>query len=143
MFTRASLRCASAEATRWLWQSNAERLETAADKGRALHALLLLLQLCVPRLCLLQQRHIGIRVLPKREEVLIGGAGLDLLARSNIGTRQTQLRKRDHQHEQGSASSHAMRENMLKFLGGVCRSPGRKGHLTAGPTEPQPEPVVS
>src|SRR5581483_1253492 len=33
MFTRESLRSVSAEATQWPWQSNAERLQTAGDKG--------------------------------------------------------------------------------------------------------------
>ena len=59
-----------------------------------LHAVTDLPQLCILRLRLNQHRKIGIRVLPKREEILIRCPGFDGVALQRISTGEWLLRTR-------------------------------------------------
>ena len=49
-----------------------------------------LFQLCVLRLGFLQDGNVGVGVFPEREEILIGGSGLDRVALHGVSTGQSQ-----------------------------------------------------
>jgi hypothetical protein len=60
-----------------------------------------LLQLCGLRFGLLQDGDVGIGVLPKGEEILIGDSGFLLIARQNVGSAQLQVHRWEETRRSG------------------------------------------
>src|SRR5208282_2459854 len=75
-----------------------------------------LLQLRVLRLGFPQDGDIGVRVFPKREEILIGGAGFGLVALQAVSARQSEASQR----APGKVHHHSPVVN--EFLKFCCRS---------------------
>src|SRR5215471_17921411 len=74
------------------------------------------LQPGVFRLGLLENRDVGVGILPNGQEILIGTPGLDSVARNNVRSAQLQVRQGAYRIGEHDA---AVIEDLLKFRGGL------------------------